>query len=98
MEKFIYTILRYEVFTDGSRGEPQKYLLPPKPYENLRPFFLGCSFGFENALKMNGISLKNIEQKKNVSMYMTNIDMLPVKLNRIDLTKETTMMNLKLTI
>jgi len=41
--------------------------------ENLVSFFLGCSFGFEKALMDAGVPVRNIEQKKNVSMYTTNI-------------------------
>ena len=66
---------RYEVYRDGARGDAQKYLLPAKPFEMLRPFYLGCSFGFELALQRNGVALRNVEQKKNVSMFLTNIQM-----------------------
>jgi uncharacterized protein YcsI (UPF0317 family) len=36
-------------------------------------FYLGCSFSFERALQENGIPVRNIDEKKNVSMYKTNI-------------------------
>ena len=71
----------YEVYRDGARGDPIKYLLPAKEFEDLRPFFLGCSFGFEHALQKNKIPLRNVEQGKNVSMYLTNIPMNQVKNN-----------------
>lgn len=32
-------------------------------------FYLGCSFGFEAALKAAGVPVRNVEQGKNVSMY-----------------------------
>jgi uncharacterized protein YcsI (UPF0317 family) len=35
-------------------------------------FLLGCSFSFENALLAGGIPVRNIEEGKNVSMYITN--------------------------
>ena len=35
-------------------------------------FLLGCSFSFEGALIGAGIPVRNIEQGKNVSMYITN--------------------------
>ena len=36
-------------------------------------FLLGCSFSFELALMRAGISVRNIDEGKNVSMYKTNI-------------------------
>jgi uncharacterized protein YcsI (UPF0317 family) len=35
-------------------------------------FLLGCSFSFENALLAAGVPVRNLEEKKNVSMYITN--------------------------
>lgn len=35
-------------------------------------FLLGCSFSFENALLAAGLPVRNIEEGKNVSMYVTN--------------------------
>jgi len=35
-------------------------------------FLLGCSFSFENALLANGLPIRNVEEGKNVSMYITN--------------------------
>jgi uncharacterized protein YcsI (UPF0317 family) len=35
-------------------------------------FAIGCSFSFEEALMAAGISLRHIEQHKNVAMYKTN--------------------------
>ena len=37
-------------------------------------FLLGCSFTFESALIEAGIKLKHYELKKNVAMYISNID------------------------
>jgi len=39
---------------------------------DLVTFFIGCSFSFERALMGGGISIRNIEQNRNVSMYVTN--------------------------
>lgn len=36
-------------------------------------FLLGCSFSFEQALIDNGIRMRHIEEGKNVSMYVTNV-------------------------
>jgi uncharacterized protein YcsI (UPF0317 family) len=41
-------------------------------------FLIGCSFTFEHALIENGIKMKHIEMKRNVAMYKTNIDTVPV--------------------
>jgi len=41
--------------------------------DDLVSFFLGCSFGFERALQKNDIEVRNITECKNVSMYITNI-------------------------
>ena len=41
--------------------------------EDFVSFLLGCSFTFESALLEEGISIKHIEQSKNVAMYKTNI-------------------------
>ncbi len=38
-------------------------------------FLVGCSFTFEKALVDAGISLRHVEQKCNVSMYNTNIEL-----------------------
>lgn len=45
--------------------------------EELVFFLIGCSFTFERALVEAGIALRYIEQKKNVSMYNTNIELNP---------------------
>jgi len=36
-------------------------------------FFLGCSLSFEEAMIRAGISIRHIEEEKNVPMYVTNI-------------------------
>lgn len=41
-------------------------------------FLVGCSFTFESALIENGISLRHVNLNMNVSMYNTNIDLVPV--------------------
>jgi uncharacterized protein YcsI (UPF0317 family) len=40
---------------------------------DLVSFLLGCSYSFEFALMEGGISLRHIEEGKNVSMYVTDI-------------------------
>ena len=69
----------YELYLDGVRQEPQKYLLPAAKYEDLQVFYLGCSFGFEDALLKANVPLRNVDQRKNVSMYRTNVKMNEVR-------------------
>lgn len=40
-------------------------------------FLLGCSFSFEHALIAAGVPVRNIEEGKNVSMYITNRNCIP---------------------
>jgi uncharacterized protein YcsI (UPF0317 family) len=40
--------------------------------ENMVSFLLGCSFSFENAMLAAGLPIRNLEEGKNVSMYITN--------------------------
>ncbi|MBT9465286.1 MAG: putative hydro-lyase [Hydrogenophaga sp.] len=41
--------------------------------EGLVTFVIGCSFSFEQALMAAGLSLRHVEQGRNVAMYRTNI-------------------------
>jgi uncharacterized protein YcsI (UPF0317 family) len=45
--------------------------------ESMVSFLLGCSFSFENAMLAAGLPIRNIEEEKNVSMYVTNIGCKP---------------------
>jgi len=40
-------------------------------------FLLGCSFSFENAMLAAGLPIRNLEESKNVSMYITRIPCQP---------------------
>ena len=40
-------------------------------------FLLGCSFSFENAMLAAGLPVRNLEEDKNVSMYITDIPCKP---------------------
>ena len=40
--------------------------------EKMVSFLLGCSFSFENAMLAAGLPIRNMEEGKNVSMYITN--------------------------
>jgi uncharacterized protein YcsI (UPF0317 family) len=68
----INTLPRYRIWIDGeNRCEVPEITSYYRP--DLVFFLLGCSFSFEEALVNAGISLRHLEQKKNVSMYRTNI-------------------------
>lgn len=62
---------KYRVFEQGK---------PKEETENVRQLFrndtvsflLGCSFSFEAALVAAGVPVRNLEENKNVSMYITN--------------------------
>jgi len=45
--------------------------------EDMVSFLIGCSFSFENALINAGIPIRNLEEGKNVSMYITNRACVP---------------------
>lgn len=44
---------------------------------DLVAFLLGCSFSFEEALVAGGLSIRHIDQGRNVSMYKTSIATAP---------------------
>lgn len=45
--------------------------------DDLVAFLIGCSFSFESELLESGVSVRHIEQGRNVPMYMTNIECEP---------------------
>ena len=46
-------------------------------HEGMVSFLLGCSFSFESALLAAGLPIRNMEEGKNVSMYVTNRPCVP---------------------
>jgi uncharacterized protein YcsI (UPF0317 family) len=46
-------------------------------HEGMVSFLLGCSFSFESAMLASGLPIRNIEEGKNVSMYVTNRSCAP---------------------
>lgn len=44
--------------------------------DDLVAFLIGCSFSFETAMLNAGLSVRHIEERKNVPMYKTSIDCL----------------------
>ncbi|MFP5334597.1 MAG: putative hydro-lyase [Actinomycetes bacterium] len=45
--------------------------------EDLVSFLVGCSFSFESALLDAGVPVRNVEQGRNVSMYVTDVACRP---------------------
>ena len=62
---------RYKIFENGEFKTDVKDV---SNYfdANMVSFLLGCSFSFENAMVAAGLPIRNMEEDKNVSMYITN--------------------------
>lgn len=67
---------KYKIFKDGEHIETTTDV---KDYwqDDFVTFLIGCSFTFEQAILDSGLSIKHIDQGKNVAMYKTNIDSEP---------------------
>jgi len=66
----------YRVYQDGELVSEERDITGYWNTEMVT-FLLGCSFTFENALIKAGISLRHVEEGKNVAMYVTNIPTVP---------------------
>jgi uncharacterized protein YcsI (UPF0317 family) len=62
---------KYKIFRNGQLKVEAEDVLEVF-HEDMVSFLLGCSFSFENALLAAGLPVRNIEEDKNVSMYITN--------------------------
>jgi uncharacterized protein YcsI (UPF0317 family) len=62
---------KYRIYEKGSLqkevGEVRDFF-----HEGMVSFLLGCSFSFESAMLASGLPVRNMEEGKNVSMYITN--------------------------
>lgn len=67
---------RYRIFRDGELVSEESDISDLWS-DDLVSFLLGCSFTFETALMRAGISLRHIDQGKNVAMYRTGIAAIP---------------------
>lgn len=67
---------RYRVFRDGVLQDEVRSLTNLWR-DDLVTFVLGCSFSFEEALMAAGLTLRYVEQGRNVPMYRTNINTTP---------------------
>ena len=66
----------YRIYKEGVVVEKRKEI-KDLWQDNFVAFLLGCSFSFEAALKKADIPLRHNEAKRNVPMYITNIDCKP---------------------
>lgn len=67
---------RYRIYENGvlqREVEEVKDLF----HERMVSFLLGCSFSFESAMLAAGLPIRNIEEGKNVSMYITDRTCVP---------------------
>ena len=62
----------YRVWRDGQHSGDVANLMEMWQLDWVT-FAIGCSFSFEEALLAHGVSVRNIEQNVNVSMYVTNL-------------------------
>jgi len=67
---------RYRVFEQG-RLKAERDNVVDLFHKDMVCFLLGCSFSFEKALVAAGVPVRNLEENKNVSMYITNRACLP---------------------
>jgi uncharacterized protein YcsI (UPF0317 family) len=68
---------RYRVFRHG-RSDPQEPTdIRALWRDDLVSFLLGCSFTFENALQREGLSVRHIDEGRNVPMYRTTVACQP---------------------
>jgi len=66
----------YRIYQNGELISEEKDITKYWSSE-LVSFLLGCSFTFEAALIKAGISLRHIDEGKNVTVYVTNIETIP---------------------
>lgn len=67
---------RYRVYREGHlEGEVEE--VTDLFHGEMVSFLLGCSFSFEAAMMSSGLPIRNVEEHKNVSMYVTNRACIP---------------------
>jgi uncharacterized protein YcsI (UPF0317 family) len=69
---------RYCIFRHGQLIE-EKTDICEVWRDDLVAFLIGCSFSFETAMLNAGLSVRHIEERKNVPMYKTSIDCLATR-------------------
>lgn len=66
----------YRIYRNGQLAEEVEEIMDHWR-EDLVAFLIGCSFTFEKSLLENGIPVRQLELKRNVPMYKTNIPCVP---------------------
>lgn len=67
---------RYRIYEQGAlKSEVEE--VTPFFHDRMVSFLLGCSFSFEAAMTAAGLPIRNLEEGKNVSMYVTNRPCVP---------------------
>lgn len=66
-------IPKYRIYKDGVFVE-EATQIDTYWQDDFVSFLIGCSFSFESALLEAGVPVRQIEENKNVPMYITNID------------------------
>ena len=72
---------KYNVYIKG-RLEESLQSIKELWRDDFVTFFLGCSLSFEEAMIRAGISVRHVEEDKNVPMYITNIQCRPAGIFR----------------
>jgi len=67
---------RYRIFENGKLKDEVEDVTDVFA-DDMVSFLLGCSFSFENAMLAAGLPIRNLEEGKNVSMYITDIACKP---------------------
>ena len=67
----------YCISKDGNIDTMKSSSLSDYSLDDYVSFYLGCSFSFEEAMIEAGIPLQNVAEKRNVSMFITNIQCKP---------------------
>jgi uncharacterized protein YcsI (UPF0317 family) len=69
---------RYNLYVDGKLSEPMiKSIEPHWDDSDHVAFLIGCSYSFENALSIAGLTPAHLAHGRNVPMYRTNISLCP---------------------
>ena len=67
---------KYRIYKDGKLVEEVSDVTSLFADDTVS-FLLGCSFSFENAMLTSGLPVRNIEEGRNVSMYITSRQCAP---------------------
>ena len=71
-----YDLPRYFIYENGKKID-ELTSIEKIWQDDFVAFLIGCSFSFETAMLNAGLPVRHIEKKKNVPMYITNIDCIP---------------------